>query len=106
MGDLGPVKEDPVATAPKTRRRHLTEGRMGWALAGAGLAALVAAAAAQPSAARSATGQDWPPFILVAGLLLIGLAADDDGLFAAVGHRLAWLAPDGVVLYVGAAVLV
>jgi arsenical pump membrane protein len=66
----------------------------------------VAAAAAQPSAARSAAAQDWPPFVLVSGLLLIGLAADDDGLFAAVGYRLARLAPDGVVLYAGAAVLV
>jgi arsenical pump membrane protein len=100
------VGEGPVATQPDIPRRRLIEGRLGWALSGAGLAALVAAASAQPSAARSAAAQDWPPFVLVAGLLLIGLAADDDGLFAAIGHRLARAAPDGVVLYVGAAALV
>lgn len=33
--------------------------------------------------------QTWPPFVLVAGLLLIGLVAAADGLFAAVGGRLA-----------------
>ncbi len=33
--------------------------------------------------------QTWPPFVLVAGLLLIGLVAAADGLFAAAGGRLA-----------------
>jgi arsenical pump membrane protein len=33
--------------------------------------------------------QTWPPFILVAGLLLIGVAAADDGLFEALGSRIA-----------------
>src|ERR671935_3033376 len=31
----------------------------------------------------------WPPFVLVAGLLLIGAVAADDGLFEALGARLA-----------------
>jgi hypothetical protein len=31
----------------------------------------------------------WPPFVLVAGLLLIGQAAAADGLFEAVGTRVA-----------------
>jgi arsenical pump membrane protein len=33
--------------------------------------------------------QAWPPFVLVAGLLLIGAVAADDGLFEATGARLA-----------------
>ena len=33
--------------------------------------------------------QAWPPFVLVAGLLLIGSVAAHDGLFEAVGSRLA-----------------
>jgi arsenical pump membrane protein len=37
----------------------------------------------------AAAEQAWPPFVLVAGLLLIGAVAADDGLFEAVGSRLA-----------------
>jgi arsenical pump membrane protein len=37
----------------------------------------------------AATSQAWPPFVLVAGLLLIGAAAAGDGLFEAAGARLA-----------------
>ena len=59
-----------------------------------------------PAATRSAASQDWPPFVLVAGLLLIGLVADDDGLFAYAGHRLARMAPNGALLFVGAVVVV
>ena len=33
--------------------------------------------------------QTWPPFVLVTGLLLIGLVAQADGLFAAAGGRIA-----------------
>lgn len=36
----------------------------------------------------SSAEQAWPPFVLVAGLLLIGAAAAQDGLFEAVGARL------------------
>src|SRR4051812_15497642 len=38
-----------------------------------------------------AVRQTWPPFVLVTGLLLIGLVAASDGLFAAVGGRIARL---------------
>ncbi len=44
--------------------------------------------------------------MLVAGLLLIGLVADDDGLFAAAGHRLARLTRHGSAMFIGAAVLI
>ena len=37
----------------------------------------------------SAADQAWPPFVLVAGLLLIGAVAATDGLFEAAGARLA-----------------
>src|SRR5919204_3672022 len=37
----------------------------------------------------AAAGQAWPPFVLVAGLLLIGAVAAADGLFEALGARLA-----------------
>src|SRR5712692_3721759 len=36
-----------------------------------------------------AARQAWPPFVLVAGLLLIGAVASDEGLFEAVGAGLA-----------------
>lgn len=44
--------------------------------------------------------------MLVAGLLLIGLVADADGLFEAAGQQLARVAGRGGVLFAGAAVLV
>ncbi len=44
--------------------------------------------------------------MLVAGLLLIGLVADADGLFEAAGRQLARVAGHGGVLFAGAAVLV
>jgi len=80
--------------------------RPSWLLAAAGLAGLVAGFAVRPSAALAAAAQDWSPFVLVAGLLLIGLVADEDGLFAAAGARLAAATRSGLVLFAGAVVLV
>ncbi|HZU73660.1 MAG TPA: SLC13 family permease [Acidimicrobiales bacterium] len=77
-----------------------------WALAGIGAAVAGAAAVVSPGHTRSAAGQDWPPFVLVAGLLLIGLVADEDGLFRAAGDRLAALAPGAAALYGASMVLV
>lgn len=37
----------------------------------------------------AALSQAWPPFVLVSGLLLIGRVAAEDGLFEAIGARLA-----------------
>jgi len=59
-----------------------------------------------PHDTSSAASQVWSPFVLVTGLLLVGLVAERDGLFRAAGHRLARLAPNGISLYVGATVLV
>jgi arsenical pump membrane protein len=80
--------------------------RLGWLLAAAGVSGLAAAIALRPADAAHAAAQDWPPFVLVAGLLLIGLVADGDGLFEAAGARLARLAPAGALLFAGAVVLV
>ncbi len=80
--------------------------QLSWLLAAAGLAGLAAAFAIRPSDAVAAASQDWSPFVLVAGLLLIGLVADGDGLFAAAGARLAALTRSGWLLFAGAVVLI
>ncbi len=79
---------------------------LGWLLAGIGLIGLTAAAIANIAATQAAVSQVWSPFVLVSGLLLIGLIADDDRLFASAGHLLARTARTGVVLFVGAVVMV
>jgi arsenical pump membrane protein len=71
-----------------------------------GVAGLTAAFALRPSDAVSAASQDWSPFVLVTGLLLIGLVADGDGLFAAAGASLAALTRSGWLLFGGAVVLI
>lgn len=77
-----------------------------WLIAALGLAGLIAAVAVSPKDARSAAAQDWSPFVLVTGLLLIGLVAEYDGLFAAAGHRLARTSSSGIVLFAGASVMI
>jgi arsenical pump membrane protein len=55
-----------------------------------GAAAGVAAVVANSTDARAAADQAWGPFVLVVGLLLVGVAAHEDGLFdalAAVADR-------------------
>lgn len=75
-----------------------------WGLAVVGVVAALVAILTEHTAARSAADQVWSPFVLVTGLLLVGLVADQDGLFAAAGHRLASVAPNGLVLFAGASV--
>ncbi len=58
------------------------------------------------SDASAAAGQVWPPFVLVSGLLLVGLVSEEDGLFQAAGQQLARRAPNGVLLYGGAVALI
>jgi arsenical pump membrane protein len=71
----------------------------------AGLAAGLVALSWRPASAWAAAQQDWSPFVLVSGLLLIGLVADDDGAFRAAGSWLSSIDRGGL-LVVGAAVLV
>ena len=79
---------------------------MPWIFGLVGLGALAAAVAASPNFALASAGQDYPAFVLVAGLLLVGLVADDDGLFEAAGTWLARLAPSGLTLFAGATVMI
>lgn len=80
--------------------------RVGWALLALGIPAVVAAALLDPRDAGAAAAQDWPPFVLVTGLLALGLVARDDGLFEAAGTGLARAARGGRSLFAGSAVLV
>ncbi|HEY5384704.1 MAG TPA: SLC13 family permease, partial [Acidimicrobiales bacterium] len=87
-------------------RPPATTAALRWGPAAGGCALLLIAALLAPHHARAAAAQDWPPFVLVAGLLLVGLVADGDRLFAAGGQTLARLSPNGVLLYVGTVLLV
>jgi arsenical pump membrane protein len=53
-----------------------------------------------------AAGQVWPAFALVTGLLLVGVVAEQDGLFAATGARLARVPGGARVVYLVALGLV
>lgn len=77
-----------------------------WILCGAGLIAIAVAVALSPADTGAAAGQDWPPFVLVSGLLLVGLVSERDGLFLAAGQQLARRARNGVLLYAGAVLLI
>lgn len=68
--------------------------------------AFVVAVAVQPHNARGAIDQDWSPFVLVAGLLLIGLVADGDGLFAGAGRLVARTTRSPLWLFAGGALMV
>jgi arsenical pump membrane protein len=57
-------------------------------------------------ALRDAALQAWPPFVLVTGLLLIGLVAHDDGLFARAGSLLEQLPGPPAALLAGGIALV
>lgn len=73
------------------------------------LGGVVAAAVAfllEPAAAVRAAQQTWSPFVLVSGLLLIGLVANQDGVFAAIAGFLASVIRGGLALFVSAMALV
>lgn len=75
-------------------------------LLGAGLVAAAIAAGSSPANAGRALGQTWPAFVLVSGLLLVGVAAAEDGLFEAAGSLLARIPGGGGALFFGAMALV
>ncbi len=60
--------------------------------------------ACAPDSARAAVFATWRPFVLVAGLLLVGLVAHENGLFDALGRALA-RAPLGDTAFVVAGLL-
>src|SRR5579863_18025 len=78
----------------------------GWVAMVAALPSMAAALALDPHAVASAATQDWPPFVLVAGLLTLGLVARADGLFDAAGTAMADRTRGGRSLFVGAAALI
>jgi len=90
----------------RDRGRLADAGRLSWWLAAIGVVGLIVVFSVNAHAARAAASQDWSPFVLVSGLLLIGLVADGDGLFAAAGNTLARLSSNGVVLFLGATVMI
>jgi arsenical pump membrane protein len=81
-------------------------GRLSWLLAAAGVVGLIVAFSVNTHDAQAAASQDWSPFVLVSGLLLIGLIADGDGLFAAAGNALARASSNGVALFLGASLII
>ncbi len=88
------------------RHRSRKPGRLSQALMALGLVGIAAAVVANASDARAAASQDWSPFVLVSGLLLIGLVANDDGLFDSAGGQLARLSTNGFVLFLGASLMI
>jgi arsenical pump membrane protein len=74
-------------------------------LGSAGVAAAIVAAVLAPRAARGAWSVGWPPFALIAGLLLVGAAAGAEGLFAASGRAAARIRGGGTVLLLGSLLL-
>lgn len=77
-----------------------------WLLCGVGIVGIAVALILSSAGTNSAAGQDWPPFVLVSGLLLVGLVSEQDGLFLAAGQLLARRAHNGLLLYGGAVVLI
>ncbi len=76
-----------------------------WLLLGVGAPAAAIAFVLATGDARDALAQGWPPFALVAGLLLIGAAAGAEGLFEAAG-RAGRLGGGGATQLVGSLLLV
>ena len=68
---------------------HILRLKASTVLLAAGVLALTTAAVLAPSRTSDAAGRVWEPFVLVAGLLLVGLVAHGDGVFDAVADRLA-----------------
>lgn len=102
----------PRGCAPRDGGGRLTRevgawrSALRWLPASVAVAALGTALARDPGAARGALGQDWPPFVLVSGLLLLGLTARDEGLFERIGDALAARARSPWILFFGAAAIV
>ncbi len=71
-----------------------------------GAVGLVAAVVTVPTLAGAAASQDWPAFVLVTGLLLLGRVARDDGLFDAGGVLVARVRGAPVLMLFMAAALV
>ncbi len=76
------------------------------ALLALGVVAAAVALIIETSAAGDAAAHTWSPFVLVTGLLLIGVVANVDGVFAAAAGVLGRLPGGGMLLYLASMVLV
>lgn len=76
------------------------------AVLGAGGAAALASVLLDRRDAVVSAARSWPPFVLVAGLLLIGTVADEDGVFSGAGALLDRLPGGDLCLYLAAMGLV
>jgi arsenical pump membrane protein len=99
-------RHEVMAPGSLSRSERVSGARGGWLLAATGVVGALVAVSLTPQRTAAAASQVWPPFVLVAGLLLVGLVAEDDGLFRAVGYRIARVAPNGTALFAGMAVVV
>lgn len=93
------AREAIEATAGPLTTRALRYGRLAGALLALGALSVVLAVALAPGEAGAAASQDWSPFVLVAGLLMVGKVAADDGVFDAAGSRLEAAAVGNVSMY-------
>lgn len=75
-------------------------------LLSAGVVAAAVALIVNTSAAGDAAAHTWAPFVLVTGLLLIGVVANVDGVFASAAGVLGRLPGGGTLLYLASMVLV
>jgi arsenical pump membrane protein len=92
---------------PPEETRHATLAHVArWGLCGLGITAGVLAAIAAPGPARSAAAQVWPAFVLVGGLVALGVVFAVDGLFAFAGSAIARVRRGPVVLFLASALLV
>jgi arsenical pump membrane protein len=80
--------------------------RLGWLALGIGAPAVVVSAALYHRALGAAARQDWPPFVLVTGLLLIGVVAKDEGIFDLAGTLIARIGRSGTSLLLCTSALV
>ncbi|HWD08611.1 MAG TPA: SLC13 family permease [Actinomycetota bacterium] len=76
------------------------------AVLGAGGAAALASVLLDHRDAVVSAARSWPPFVLVAGLLVIGAVANEDGVFAGAGALLDRLPGGDICLYLAAMGLV
>jgi arsenical pump membrane protein len=105
--EAGAVILDPVnLTRDASRSANAQSNKLPWLLAALGGVGCAGSLGVDFHQASSAASQDWSPFVLVTGLLLVGLVANDDGLFEAAGNRLARLSTNGAVLFAGATALI
>jgi arsenical pump membrane protein len=87
-------------------RPHAARAHWDGVLCAVGLLGLALALVLDPHAAISAAGQTWTPFVLVTGLLLVGLTAEGDGLFRFAGSQMAARASSDLAFGLGAALLI